>query len=515
MKKTKHSIQNRFTSRRQFLMSSGAAFLALPPLLSLMPREVAAQVVGQKKVRTVIYVGGFGIDPYQLVPIADPPGLTTHPGAVFTRYKALNTFSGPFSRMIDSTFTSMYPHMNIFKGLSMCGGNYQGHNQSILAGVHSSAVDMRSPDHGKSIDLILEHSPNVYKPNEVIKQKAIRMGTHPHHQFSYDSSSGNLTRPGFLQGDQQVFNQLFLGLTGTPVTVPIQQQTNSKLVVDQVYADLKALENNPRLSGEDKLTLSRYIAGVFDVQRKVQAANAGSGPTCGQPSLPIDATSNCGGFSFPAEPVCQIQSASVMFDNYLEMIRLAFLCDLTRVVLIQNEIWSDLPVNPDHDNKLHHNAENSDATADRQQWGLKKMLKLAQALQSTQDPQSGTLLDNSTIFFTNELGAWTTDHNTFSMPAVMFGRGGGLFKTGYYVDYSQTNLNNWRSVGYTPGRPYKQLLQSIMQSMGVPKSEYMQYGDGKGFGDFNEGINQFGKIQSDVFSPYRNEHNDLLPFIAS
>lgn len=512
MKRSKTDIQNRFFGRRQFLTSTGATFLALPPLLSLMTREAAAQSVAQKKIRSVIYINTLGIDEHQLVPISDPAGLSIHPGAIHTRYKALDTFSGQFSRMIDSSFTSMYPHMNIVKGLSLCGGNYQGHNLTVLSGSHSG---YRDPVYGKSIDVIMEQSTNVYKAGDMVKQKALRIGGNPGGHFSFDRSGTQLIFSSYLQGDTAVFNQIFKGLTGTPVGVSQQQQTNSKLVVDKVYADLKALESNKRLSSDDRNILNRYIASMFDVQLKVQTANAGTGPVCAPLTLPLDATTTGNGYYFPSDPGWQVQSTSVVFDNYLEMIRMAFLCDLTRVVVIQSNIWADTAVDPNSQGGLHHECPSSDISADRQQWGLKKMLKLASALQSSADPQGGTLLDNSSILFTNELGSWTAAHNTFGIPAVIFGRAGGLLKTGYYVDYSQTNLKNWGGTLYTPGRPYKQLLQSIMQSMGVTKAEYTQFGDGKGFGEFNEGINQFGKVQSDVFTPYRNEHNDLLPFIAS
>src|SRR5690606_13786222 len=130
---------------------------------------------------------------------------------------------------------------------------------------------------------------------------------------------------------------------------------------------------------------------------------------------------------------------------------------------------------------------------DRHQWALKKVLKLAKMLSATADPSgSGTVLDNSLLLYTNEMGDWTEGHNIFNIPAVTFGSGGGYFRTGYFVDYRQKPLVNFK--GYHVGRPYKQLLQSIMLSMGISKSEYMKYGDGNGFGEFKPNINQFGNV---------------------
>jgi hypothetical protein len=514
MKKSKLEIQNRFLTRRQFLTNSSSAFLAIPPLLSLMPSMVAAQVAAQKKVRSVIYTGYLGIDYHQLVPKDDPAGLMVAPGAIHTRYKTLQSFGGPVSRMIDSSFMSMYPHMNVLKGLSLTGGRYQGHNVSVISGTHSGG---REPLYGKSIDVIMEQSANVYKTSEVIKLKALRIGGSG---MSFDRVGGTRIQSGTTQGDSHVFNKLFGGFIAptatTDPTLSNQKKINSKLIVDQVYDDLKKLENNSRISSSDKIILDRYITSIHELQQKVQANSSGSAPTCSVPSLPLDATTTGAYSKFPEEPSWNVQNTSAVFDNYIEMIKLAFMCDLTRVVYMENSIWSDLPISPSSNGGLHHECASSDVAADRQQWGLKKMLKLAQALQSTLDPQGGTLLDNSSILFTNELGAWTTAHNVLSMPAVLFGRGGGLFKTGYFVDYTQLPKTTafGGNYGTSPGRPFKQLLQSIMQSMGVPKSEYIQFGDGKGFGEFNEGIFQNNRNAPTVYSAYRNEHNDLLPLVT-
>ncbi len=504
MKLSKKNIQDRLVSRRQFLVGAGSTFLALPPLLSLMPREAAAQAA-RKKVRSVVYIGYLGIDRHQLVPITDPAGLVTVPGEHSTRYKTLSSFGGGISRVVDSSFVSMYPHMNLFKGLSLTGGNYQGHNASVLCGSHSG---FRNPIFGKSIDIIMEQSASVYKPGEIIKQKALRIGGSG---MSFDRVNGVRINSTNLKGDLAVFNQLFGSFIVTNTGNATQNNTNSKLIVDRVYSDLKSLEGNRRLSSSDKILLDRYMTGFQEVQQKVQANIAGLGPKCTVPSLPIEVNQQGNTYQFPSDTKWGIVSTSVLFDNYIEMIKMAFLCDLTRIVHMENSVWSDLPISTSSAGGLHHECASSDLAADRQAWGIKKMLKLATVLQSTPDPQGGTLLDNSTVLCTNELGNWTTGHSTLCMPAILFGRGGGAFKTGYYVDYSQP-----RKLSYTEvGRPYKQLLQSIMNGMGVPRTEYMQFGDGNGFGEFKEGIDQFGKKMSDAFSIYRNEHNDLLPFITN
>ncbi len=503
MKKDRKQIENRFFNRRQFLVGAGQTFLALPPLISLMPSLLAAQTMGGKKVRSVIYNASLGIDKQHLDP--DPlTSLIQGPGhSVY--YKALNSFSGPISRMIDSSFVPLYPYMNLIKGLSLTGGKYQGHSSCFIAGAHSQ---LRDPTWGRTLDVVMEKSNTVYTSSDLVVSKGVRISSE-NGSGSYDTANGIRTASSYVQGDLSLFNLLFGNLsTGG---APSQTGLNNELIVDRVYADLKVLENDKRLSGDDKQLLSRYIAGVFDLQKKVKANNTGGGLSCTKPALALQVKKQGNGYYFPSDSAWGITSNNLLFDNYIEMIKLAFLCDLTRVVVIKNMIWDDQPVGTTSSGGLHHECPSSETSADRHKYGLLKMAKLATTLMNTPDTLngSGNILDNSSIFFTNEMGGWTTGHDIRNMPCVIFGKGGGLIKTGNFVDY--TNKVNGQ---YNSGRPYKQVLQTLMASVGVSKAEYMLYGDGKGYGEFIEGINQFGKVFPTAYTAYKNEHNDVLPFIT-
>lgn len=504
MSNVKKMIENRYFGRRQFLIGAGSC-LMLPPLLSLLPRRLLAQAMTPKK-RFAVMVGLCGIDQQQIFP-PDQSDLIQAPNAISTYYKSLSSFKAPISRMIDADFTSIYPKMNLYQGLSMTGGLYAGHNTSILGGVQSQGRlgDVGSKMIGRSIDVLLEKSPNVYRPGDTVPVKAARFACGPDHDapFSYDTVPTTQVSD-YAQGDVQLFNLLFAKMSTGTTAAP----SDDKLIVDKVYADLKALQSNPRLSANDKTTLDRYIASVFDLQTKINSGLSNA-ISCSKPSLNLQATG--GAYYLPDYPGWnKNMSVSTMFDNCMEIFRLAFACDLTRVVFIGNERCNEdaLETLP-----IHHEAPSSEAAADAQKWGLKKFLNLAKSMDATPDPSgSGTLLDNSILFFTNELGDWTTGHNVFNMPAITFGSGGGYLNTGYFIDYRQKPLKEFQY--YYPGRPYKQLLQSMMQAMGVPKSEYSLYGDGNGFGEFQVGINQFGAVSTDMFKAYQGEHNDPLPFVS-
>lgn len=513
MKLTEEQVNRRFRSRRQFLIGAGGAILALPPMLSMMPKALAANAVGGPKVRSVIFYGMLGIDPHQLFP-ASVPTYTEVPNATDVRYTRLQDFSGPISRVVDSSFAPLYPKMNIYHGMSLTGGKYQGHNESVLSGTHSGG---RDPTFGKSIDVILEQSDSVYAPGESVVRKAVRVVDGSHLKgFSFDRVNGERRVSSVIQGDRNMFNTLFAGFDApsSGSSGPTVDQLNRGLVVDRVLDDLKRLQRDGRMSREDQQIVAGYIDGVHEVQKKILANQSDEAPTCEQPSLGLQASTDGNFYKFPYDSRWAVQNVGTMFDNIMEMTRLAFACDLTRVILIGSVLWDDRPIGSGSNGGLHHECPSSETSADRQQYGLKKLAKLASSLDGTNDPHgAGTLLDNSVLLWTNELGAWTTAHSTLNMPAITFGGGGGYFNTGYYLDYRQRPLH--KPKGFHYGRPYKQLLQSVMRAMGVPTSEYVQYGDGNGFGEFKEWVNQFGHNPPDAFSRYKNEHNEPLPFATT
>lgn len=505
-------IHNRFVSRRQFLIGVGGAMLALPPLVSLRKAH-AANGLGGKKVRAVIWTGMLGIDPHHFFP-GSVPTSTPAPGVTDLHYTPLGEFDGPLSRVLDGDFASLRSKMNVYEGLSLCGGKYQGHNESVLSGTHSGG---RDPQFGKTIDVVLEQSPSVYGPDEAVARRAMRLIDHHHLTgFSFDRVGGERRISSSTRGDQNMFNALFATLPQPDGNQgPTPKQQNQTLIVDRVLADLRQLESHPRLSGDDRQVLQGYVDGVHEVQKKVAANQTSDAPACTVPDLSLESNTAGNGYKFPYDARWGIEDVGAMYDNIAEMTRLAFACDLTRVVFIGATLWSDRPIGSGSDGGLHHECPSSETSADRQQYPLKKLLRLAQGLDATADPQndSGTLLDNSILLYANELGAWTTSHSTLNMPSLTFGSGGGYFQTGYYLDYRQRPLRSPK--GYPLGRPYKQLLQSVMRSMGVQKSEYSQFGDGNGFGEFKAGINQFGYNDPDVFRRYESEHNDPLPFVSN
>jgi hypothetical protein len=290
-----------------------------------------------------------------------------------------------------------------------------------------------------------------------------------------------------------------------------QFKANEKTIVDHVNDQLTSLRADRRLSKDDKNLLDLYISSVHDLQKSVQ----GNTSSCSKPALTFEQKEMGNIYYFPWNTFGIVDTAK-MFENYVQAIKIAFMCDLTRLVFIENTIYKDHATDVDGDpaSGLHHELTHADVQATRQGWGIKKLGDLAMALKNTNDPSgTGNILDNSILLYTNELGAWTTSHNIMNIPSLTFGKGGGALRTGCLFDFRQRPLQQWLGTKYNPGRPYKQLLQTVMAAMGVPKTEYIQFGDGQGFGEFNPDINQFGHSATGVYSAYQNEHNNPLPYV--
>ncbi|MBK7862430.1 MAG: DUF1552 domain-containing protein [Archangiaceae bacterium] len=488
-----NDLTHRWLGRRQFLKGAGALLL-LPPLRSLMLPSAAAQVSAPKR-RFVVWLSTNGINQEFIFP-PNQNDLTPVAGVYSANTKPLSAFSGPISRMIDTDFAPLYPKMNLIQGLSMVGADgFYGHNSTVLSGT-LSPYDTGNT-FGRTLDVVMEKSPGVYGPGSAVPFKAVRVGTgtlgRDDRSFTYDGKVAS----DCLLGDVPMFNQLFsqlTGGTGSPMA------SDDALIVDKVYADLKALQGNARLSSRDKVVLDQFISATFDLQRKVTAQMTVS---CTRPALPLQATKSAYYLPDTEWGNSPTLSSSVMFDNINTMIQLAFACDLTRVVYVGNARCNrDNNVSVD----THHGAPGgAQGAADSQKWGLKKFLSLAKLLDSTPDG-GGTLLDSSGMLYTNEMGDWTTDHNIFNIPTVTLGSLAGALRTGYFMDFRQRPFRD-AGTGYWVGRPHKQLLQAFMQGMGVPKAEYLQFGDGHGYGEFCPTAKGVA-----VYSVFQNEHNEPLPF---
>jgi hypothetical protein len=79
---------------------------------------------------------------------------------------------------------------------------------------------------------------------------------------------------------------------------------------------------------------------------------------------------------------------------------------------------------------------------------------------------SGTVLDNTLLFWTNELGLGGV-HSPTNIPYVLAGKCGGALTTGRYLDFLGT-----QTPAFGVGQAHNRLLVSILNMFGQPDTTF-------------------------------------------
>ncbi|MEA2696819.1 MAG: hypothetical protein QOI66_1090 [Myxococcales bacterium] len=154
-----------------------------------------------------------------------------------------------------------------------------------------------------------------------------------------------------------------------------------------------------------------------------------TGAACTRPTAPtIDYRTND---NFPA--VGKLQ---------MDLLAMALACDLTRVATLQWEAaYSDVRFTWLGATRGHHTiSHDSDGTTASVElltkiniWYAEQFAYLLDKLDGIKEG-AGTLLDNTVVFWGNELARGNV-HSHWPMPVVLAGSGGGVIKTGRFLTY--------------------------------------------------------------------------------
>lgn len=494
MKKAiKQKIENRMFSRRQFLIGTGGQVLFLPPLLSLMTRQAQAATIAHR--RLCLFPMQFGMHTSYLRPTeAQLSGkLTQIKPDIYSA--PLSALPKPVSFVVDNEWNDLLNDMNLFYGLghSHTGSHSFGHFCSSAATIPSDSTN-RKPTYGKSIDVIIEQS-EAFKATFSGSMPTIRAATLNTNGKvkSWDRNLGAEFPTGmpFYIGDQSLFNAVF-GSTTIPLSDITKNAARKNLIVDSVLTDLQSLNNNKRLSKVDKEMVDRYITSLHDLEKNITASTTAA--SCSKPV-------------FTPQMVKGTLTGSVdqLFKNYNEIVTLAFACDQSRMFMLDNHYGSSsgqgLP---------HHEADDiENQGTDRSKWYIKKIADMARRMKAFPDPSGNgsSLLDNSLFIVINEHSERRT-HSSQDIPVLTFGSLGGAVRSGLYLDYRLEGHPFFSRASRPYGYPTKQLLQTALVGMGVPKTEYTKYGDGNGFGQFTT------EAATNYHAKFAATHNNPLDYFT-
>lgn len=283
---------------------------------------------------------------------------------------------------------------------------------------------------------------------------------------------------GFL-GNQ--FNRVFGGLM---TTKPMGPPTGAALSLSRRQASVEFVRTQyqkllSQVGTEDRIKLSLHRDMLEDLALRVAAL---SQITCAKPTTP------------PKGNEDNMQVAEILMTK---MFPTAMACDLTRVGELYHTAPSaaalGAPAAKDVHQDIAHMAgsNGSPGNADAQQWMVNfykihagQFNDMVTAFKSVPEG-NGTMLDNSILVFTPELG--NGGHDLFRLMYVLAGGKNLGLRPGRYIKYAETgpnpyNLLKTSQYGDTPsgnygssqfglGPSHSRLLVSIMQAVGVNRND--------------------------------------------
>lgn len=421
-------------NRRQFLRGSGSLAIALPFLSSLQGKVGAAPTPRPK--RFIAWFSACGT----INPVWTPSG-TESAFSFGDILRPLDPYKSDVLILdgVDMVSTAYGPGSAHQKGMGHLLTGTELQSGSFAGGGGASAGFAG----GVSLDQVI-----AKRIGEGSKLASVQLAVQAFNNdvWSRMSYSGAGVSLPPINDPQIAFDRMFGGMVGDPAAVT-KLRAQRKSVLDGVAGHFASL--NAKLSGEDRARLDAHLYAVRDVEKRLDAV---SSSTCKTPTRPgtMDLKSQA---AFP-----------VVGKLQMELLALALACDISRVATFQWSratsptvySWLGSDMKESH-HELSH-AGDSDAVAKAKlvrinKWHAEQFAYFLGLLKKTEEAPGETLLDNSLVFWGNELSVGNT-HSRKDMPFILAGGAGGAVKPGRYLKYPA-------------GTPHNNLLVAMGNAMGA------------------------------------------------
>jgi hypothetical protein len=452
--------------RRQFLLGSGGALLALPLLPSLLPREVRAQAESAASAeRCFVHMTTWhGVFQSQFFgPLLElPAAQTARTGGVAVRMaplaSTLRDGRAVVSDILQAPAAALSPRMlsrmNVINGLDY--HTSVGHNRGMSIG-----GDTDSP----SIDQVLAQSPSFYRSRPAA-------GALVRNLVSITRSGGSLvTTTPTAESNQRLFDRLFntTGSGAPPAGEPM-------IVVDRVREHAGAVLSDPQCGSDCRSRLSDYLDLLAEVQTAVDGGPGGGTGVVSSFPRPTESTAAVEAQAgFYGAPERQVACEKLWND----IVAAAFAAGIGRVYVCGPNTYTfgEESEHAWHNNYAHGLDDPArragfNAAVQRQFEGA--LLDLALRLDQLRTADGRTLFDKALLAQSFELGSGGNPghHHNRCIPLVTLGDAGGYFRTGLSLDYRNLDSFAWSSdPKWYSGLLYNQWLGMVLRSMGVPVSE--------------------------------------------
>lgn len=220
-------------------------------------------------------------------------------------------------------------------------------------------------------------------------------------------------------------------------------------VLDDLTADFRKVEK--LISAEDRTMLQDHVSMMREIELELQAELAHkSSNEAAEHAVPV----------LPPNVDEENDNIPLIARMQMDMLVHSFAADFARIGTFQitNSVGQPrmrwLGIDEGHHGLSHEpdsNADSYEKLIRINTWYCEQVAYLAKRLDSMPEPGGeGSMLDNTTIVWTNELGKGNS-HTRDNIPFVLVGGGLG-FKTGQALDYGKV--------------PHNRLLMSFCQAMG-------------------------------------------------
>lgn len=454
--------------RRRFLRGAGGAALALPFLPSLAARGSARTVAFPRRFIAIFSPNGQHHTNWYPTQPVNFMEKGTH-----IREARLTEIRGRLSPVLGREFDVFRKKMVLIRGLDAAVLNENTHIATKMMSGFGEAHPLRA-----TIDQVMAASPAVYPAEPWLR--SLNVVADGQSELKYlplsVARNGELVSPVVPYSDPAVvFQRLF--------PTPVDHDTKTS-VIDSVAEDMARLQSDARISSDDRQRLDAHLTFLRQVEKQAVPSRAFG---LERPSL---------------KPVRGREERDVaeVIRNHATLIVSSIKADLCRVYGLQLAHTQDqrsfawlTGVTSNHHNLTHD--LNLPPLVKINQWYSRLVAELLTQLDVVEDPETGaTYLDNSLVFWGNESGVYNiatgNPHYSNDMQVLLVGGCGGRIETNRFINYQNPRRKVIMSADGRPdlngpdlGRPYNELLITLMKKMGLGHEEWEAGGE-PGFGDY-------------------------------
>jgi hypothetical protein len=224
-------------------------------------------------------------------------------------------------------------------------------------------------------------------------------------------------------------------------------------LVDRVLQDYQSLRSSARLGAVDKQKLDMHLTLLQETQQRVNII-AGN---CSQ-----------------MRPASNLSDRKVILRTMNDVMVALMACGLCHTFLG----WAQAIISP-NDPESYHNwshagyDNDTDTIADQTAYNNlvahNRSILNDMCLDLALKMDAVGILDDSVIAYIQEHNK--RGHESWNVPIITIGSGGGNLKTGQFIDYRDT-VSRSDQVFSSIGFPINQALANILTSIGVPAAEY-------------------------------------------